>query len=116
MNAAMSASVVLASRLPDDISVFALMLFSIQIFALFPILRMRLLVIHCASSHLNISLIFFQLSPSPAIILMTGCFAGVSIYLWSMTSLLVTCIQSGILIFITFVAPWMLVWSQRFKK
>ena len=44
MNAAMSASVVLASRLRDDISVFALMLFSIQMFALLPILRMRLLV------------------------------------------------------------------------
>lgn len=44
MNAAMSASVVLASRLQDDISVFALMLFSIQMFALLPILRTRLLV------------------------------------------------------------------------
>lgn len=50
MNAAMSASVVLASRLRDDISVFALMLFSIQMFALLPILRTRLLVrvlLHC---------------------------------------------------------------------
>lgn len=44
MNAAMSAAVVLASRLRDDISVFALMLFSIQMFALLPILRTRLLV------------------------------------------------------------------------
>ena len=44
MNAAMSGSVVLASRLRDDISVFALMLFSIQMFALFPILRTRILV------------------------------------------------------------------------
>lgn len=44
MNAAMSASIVLASRLQDDISVFALMLFSIQMFALLPILRTRLLV------------------------------------------------------------------------
>lgn len=44
MNAAMSASVVLASRLPDDVSVFALMLFSIQMFAFLPILRTRLLV------------------------------------------------------------------------
>lgn len=44
MNAAVSASVVLASRLPDDISVFALTLFSVIVFALFPVLRHRLQV------------------------------------------------------------------------
>lgn len=42
MNAAVSASVVLASRLTTDVSVFALMLFSIQSFVLFPMLRHRL--------------------------------------------------------------------------
>lgn len=41
MNAAMSSSVVLASRLPDDLSVFSLVLFAVQLFALFPILRHR---------------------------------------------------------------------------
>lgn len=56
-NAAMSAAVVLSSRLRDDISVFALMLFSIQIFALFPILRTRLLVsTEFASTHALINL------------------------------------------------------------
>jgi hypothetical protein len=44
MNAAISSSVVLASRLSDDIAVFALILFSVQMFALFPILRYRLQV------------------------------------------------------------------------
>lgn len=44
VNAAISASVVLASRLVDDISVFALILFSIEAFALFPLLRRRLQV------------------------------------------------------------------------
>lgn len=43
-NAAISASVVLSSRLVDDISVFALMLFSIESFSLFPMLRRRLQV------------------------------------------------------------------------
>ncbi|CAG8519912.1 15484_t:CDS:10 [Acaulospora colombiana] len=42
MNAAISASVVLASRLNTDFSVFALMLFSVQDFALFPLLRRQL--------------------------------------------------------------------------
>lgn len=44
MNAAVSASVVLASRLSTDVSVFALMLFSIKLFALYPMLRHRLQV------------------------------------------------------------------------
>lgn len=44
MNAAISSSVVLASRLSDDISVFGLILFSVQTFALFPMLRRRIQV------------------------------------------------------------------------
>lgn len=44
MNAAICSSVVLASRLSDDLSVFALVLFSVQVFALFPVLRRRLQV------------------------------------------------------------------------
>ena len=45
MNAAVSGSAVLASRLITDIAVFALILFSVQAFALFPILRRRLQVL-----------------------------------------------------------------------
>lgn len=44
MNAAISSSVVLASRLSDDLSVFGLILFSVQLFALFPMLRRRMQV------------------------------------------------------------------------
>jgi phosphatidylinositol N-acetylglucosaminyltransferase subunit C len=44
INAAISAAVVLASRLHDDLSVFALMLFSVEAFALFPMLRRRVQV------------------------------------------------------------------------
>jgi hypothetical protein len=44
MNAAISAAVVLASRLHEDLSSFALVLFAVQLFALFPILRHRLQV------------------------------------------------------------------------
>ena len=44
MNAAISSSVVLASRLSDDLSVFGLILFSVQSFALFPMLRRRMQV------------------------------------------------------------------------
>lgn len=44
MNAAISASVVLASRLDSDLSVFALVLLAVQIFALSPLLRRQLSV------------------------------------------------------------------------
>ena len=44
INAAISAVVVLASRLHDDLAVFALMLFSVEAFALFPIFRRRIQV------------------------------------------------------------------------
>lgn len=44
INAALSASVVLASRLPSDTAVFALVLLSVEAFALFPSLRRRLQV------------------------------------------------------------------------
>lgn len=44
LNAAISASVVLASRLSSDLQVFALVLFAVQWFALFPIARRRLRV------------------------------------------------------------------------
>jgi phosphatidylinositol glycan class C protein len=44
MNAAISSSVVLASRLSTDLAVFALIQFSVQSFTLFPMLRRRLQV------------------------------------------------------------------------
>lgn len=44
INAAISATVVLASRFHDDLAVFALMLFSVEAFALFPIFRRRVQV------------------------------------------------------------------------
>jgi len=99
MNAAMSGSVVLASRLQDDISVFALMLFSIQMFALFPFLRTRIL-----------------LTPPATRILMTIVLTGLSVYLTYTVSTIVTCILICILVFVTFAAPAMLVWSQKYKN
>jgi len=44
MNAAISASVVLASRLQSNLAVFVLVLFAMQLFAVYPILRKRMQV------------------------------------------------------------------------
>jgi Phosphatidylinositol N-acetylglucosaminyltransferase len=60
MNAAISASVVLASRLSTNVAVFALTLFSVQSFALFPILRVRLQVVNLVCSSFDC----FELNPT----------------------------------------------------
>ncbi|KAG1757552.1 phosphatidylinositol N-acetylglucosaminyltransferase subunit C [Suillus lakei] len=99
MNAAISSSVVLASRLPDDLAVFALVLFAVQLFALFPILRHRL-----------------QVTPQVAQILFTLTLCVLSFALTVPLSVSVASIYAGILITVTFVAPGVLVWAQKYKK
>ncbi|KAI0348018.1 phosphatidylinositol N-acetylglucosaminyltransferase [Trametopsis cervina] len=91
-NGAIASSVVLASRLVDDISVFALVLFSIQSFALFPTLRRRLQVI------------------------ITSLLVGLSLYWTSLVSSAIASLYSTVFIFTTFVAPGILMWAQRFKN
>ncbi|KAI0094905.1 phosphatidylinositol N-acetylglucosaminyltransferase [Irpex rosettiformis] len=99
MNGAISASVVLASRLIDDISVFALMLFSIQSFALFPMLRRR-----------------FQTLPTPLQLVLTALLLGLSIYFTLPLSSTIASLYATVFAFITFIAPAALVWAQRFKN
>ncbi|OSD03446.1 phosphatidylinositol N-acetylglucosaminyltransferase [Trametes coccinea BRFM310] len=99
MNAAISSSVVLASRLSDDISVFGLILFSVQTFALFPMLRRRI-----------------QDTAKPLQILVTILLCGLSIALTYPLSSTATYLYIACYTFVTFVAPGMLVWAQRFKN
>ncbi|OJA18702.1 hypothetical protein AZE42_01256 [Rhizopogon vesiculosus] len=99
MNAAISSSVVLASRLPDDLAVFSLVLFAVQLFALFPIMRHRL-----------------QVAPQVVQILFTLTLCVVSFVLTVPLSISVASIYAGILIAVTFVAPGVLVWAQKYKK
>lgn len=99
MNAAISSSVVLASRLPDDLAVFALVLFAVQLFALFPILRHRL-----------------QVTPQVAQILFTLTLCVISFALTVPLSVSVAYIYAGIFITVTFVAPGVLVWAQKYKN
>lgn len=99
INAAISASVVLASRLPDDISVFALMLYAVVMFAMFPVLRHRL---QAASS-------LFQA-------FLTILLSAISILLTSPLSPFVAWIYAGVLSLVLFAAPAALVWAQRYKN
>jgi len=99
INAAISSSVVLASRLSDDLAVFALILFAVQAFALFPMLRQRL---QATSSMLQA---FITLLLSTLCIYLTAPLSTTILYLYAAT-----------LIFVTFVAPGVLVWAQKYKN
>ncbi|KAL0951166.1 hypothetical protein HGRIS_007897 [Hohenbuehelia grisea] len=99
MNAAISSSVVLASRLSDDLSVFALILFAVQLFALFPLLRHRL-----------------QASQAAVQYLLTVSISILSLLLTISISHTVTTIFAAALLSVSFVAPGVLIWAQRFKN
>ncbi|EIN13728.1 phosphatidylinositol N-acetylglucosaminyltransferase [Punctularia strigosozonata HHB-11173 SS5] len=99
MNAAISASVVLASRLPDNLSVFALILFAIQVFSLFPILRHRL-----------------QATPLVLQTTLTAALCSLSLFLSSIFPSTVTWVFAAVFGFYTFGAPAMLMWAQRYKN
>jgi len=99
INAAVSASVVLASRLPDDISVFALMLCAVVLFAMFPVLRHRL-----------------QAAPSLFQSFLTILLSAISILLTAPLSPFFVWICAAVLSLVLFAAPAALVWAQRYKN
>ncbi|KAI6007398.1 phosphatidylinositol N-acetylglucosaminyltransferase subunit C [Pisolithus albus] len=99
MNAAISSSVVLASRLPDDLSVFSLVLFAVQLFALFPMLRHR-----------------FGAVPPILQVTLTVSISALSFALTMSLSPFVTALTTAIYVTVNVVAPGILVWAQRYKK
>ncbi|KAH8984466.1 phosphatidylinositol N-acetylglucosaminyltransferase [Lactarius akahatsu] len=92
-NAAISATVVLASRLHNDLAVFALMLFSVEAFALFPVLR------RCLQ----------QMMPAPVQALVTGTL-GLAALAAPLPGLC-----AAVLVSVTFGAPAALIWAQQYK-
>ncbi|KAJ7932381.1 phosphatidylinositol N-acetylglucosaminyltransferase [Mycena leptocephala] len=99
MNAAISASVVLASRLANDLAVFALILFSVQAFALFPRLRRR-----------------SGLCPSALRLALTVVLFFASILITASLSRTVTWIYSVVQLGVMFFCPAVLVWAQKYKN
>ncbi|KAG6827363.1 hypothetical protein H0H92_012101 [Tricholoma furcatifolium] len=99
MNAAISASVVLASRLTADLDVFALILFSVQAFALFPLLRQRL------QAYSAIVQIFLTIGLAVLALVLTAPLSWTITWIYFIT-----------LFSITFLAPAFLVWAQKFKN
>ncbi|KAI0033163.1 phosphatidylinositol N-acetylglucosaminyltransferase subunit C [Vararia minispora EC-137] len=99
MNAAISAAVVLASRLHEDLSVFALVLFAVQLFALFPILRHRL-----------------QSAPVSMRIALTTMMSTASVFLMGQVSRTAMLLFGAAMASASFVAPAVLVRAQAFKN
>lgn len=117
MNAAISSSVVLASRLPDDLSVFGLILFSVQSFALFPILRRRMQVrtayiFRCALP----DFCMVQTTAKLLQVVLTAVISALAVALTHPLSSTAARIYISCFIFVTFIAPGVLVWAQRYKK
>jgi len=100
MNAAISASVVLASRLKSNLAVFVLVLFAVQMFALYPILRKRL---QRCESWIRISITAALATCALTVFLSAVSSTGAILLAWA-------------LIFVTFGCPAVLVWAQRYKN
>ncbi|KAI0260636.1 phosphatidylinositol N-acetylglucosaminyltransferase [Gloeopeniophorella convolvens] len=93
INAAISAVVVLASRLHEDLAVFSLMLFSVEVFALFPILRRRI-------------------QSAPAVV---QCFVTVVLGTMALAAPL-PALCAIVLLSVVFGAPAALMWAQQHKN
>ncbi|KIK71027.1 hypothetical protein GYMLUDRAFT_185305 [Collybiopsis luxurians FD-317 M1] len=97
MNAAISSSVVLASRLSNDLAVFALIQFSVQSFTLYPMLRRRL-----RSFPVQATLTLFL--------------SILSLVLAAPLSATIAYFFLLVLLAVTFLAPALLVWAQKYKN
>ena len=118
MNAAISSSVVLASRLANDLAVFALIMFAVQGFTMFPILRQRLQASQHFQTLLNLQCLIPlpKVSPPPVTALLTVILLASCLRLTMPLSVTVTCLYAITFIFVTFLAPAVLVWAQKYKK
>lgn len=99
LNAAIFASVLLASRLSSNMHVFSLLAFAVEWFALFPILRRH----------------FKSLSFHYHIVLTLALFVAVNASFWHISKTVVT-IYTFTVSFITFGCPFWLIWIQRYKN
>ncbi|KZS92974.1 phosphatidylinositol N-acetylglucosaminyltransferase [Sistotremastrum niveocremeum HHB9708] len=99
MNAGLAASIVLCSRLSDNLSVFALVLFSLELFGLFPIFRNQLKITSSVISH-SLTLVFIV----------------IAVALQASISALATITICSVLVFAMFCAPGLMIWAQQHKN
>jgi phosphatidylinositol N-acetylglucosaminyltransferase subunit C len=100
LNAAIFASVLLASRLSSVLDVFAFVLFAVEVFALSPVLRHHVKRQSPNTGHIVASISLFGLA---------------TVALLSLSALASLCFVA-IILFITFVCPFWLIWIQKYKQ
>ncbi|KAG9320019.1 hypothetical protein KVV02_002071 [Mortierella alpina] len=98
-NAAIFASAVLASKLATHMHVFGLLVFAVQWFALFPMVRRQ------------VKIISIRLSVVMTVVLVCSATKLLS----PISSAIVVVYLSG-MVFVTFVCPFWLIWIQRYKN
>ncbi|EIW86697.1 GPI2-domain-containing protein [Coniophora puteana RWD-64-598 SS2] len=117
LNAAIGSSTLLASRLRDDLAVFSLVFFSVQLFSLFPRLRRQLQACFIISLTIIDFLLNFQQVLSNTIRLsLTAALAISSIASMVSLSMKAACVYAMILFAVTFLSPGLLVWAQKYKN
>ncbi|WFD29783.1 D-stereospecific aminopeptidase [Malassezia sp. CBS 17886] len=111
LNLAMCASVVLSSRLAADADVFALLLFALQLFAIFPLLRMRM--------YTNLGAVparghgAFPVAAAG----LTAALVGASTAAMLPHSRVVAFVlQPGCIVFLSVLCPWSMRRAQRWKR
>lgn len=111
INAAISAAVVLASRLHDDLAVFALMLFSVEAFALFPIFQRRIKVSAVLATVMPVLIQNNGTQSMPASVQsLVTLLLGLATLAAPLPRLC-----AAVLMSVTFGAPAILMWAQQYK-
>ncbi|KAI9230566.1 MAG: phosphatidylinositol N-acetylglucosaminyltransferase-domain-containing protein [Piptocephalis tieghemiana] len=98
-NAAIMASVMLASRLPSNTHVFALIAFAIEWFALFPILRRHLRTLG-SQYFIGVTILLLL-----ACVILLSLIAPVAVTIYLLSAA-----------FVAFICPWLLVSLQQYKN
>jgi phosphatidylinositol glycan class C protein len=98
VNAAIFASVLVSSRLPSHMQVFALVLFSLELFVLFPVLRHHVKK-YSQKRHVTLSLSMISLT--------TGLLLPLNA--------LLTAVFLALIFFVTFICPYWLIRIEKYK-
>ncbi|KAI9209746.1 phosphatidylinositol N-acetylglucosaminyltransferase subunit C [Polychytrium aggregatum] len=107
INAAISASVLLASRLSSELMVFGIVSLALVLFGLFPLFR------RCLRRWERKT---WKVPGRPVELVLTIAMGSLSIGLLAPISMIPTTVYGCSALFIVFVCPYWLIWNQRFKN
>jgi len=101
LNAAIFASVLLSSRLESSLQAFALLFFSVELFAFSPYVRYKIKNSHTESAFTSMTVFITLLT---------------TVILFTSFSRLFAVLYLSLIAFISFICPFWLIWIQKYKK